>query len=82
MIPVGTLLRLEERFHTYQMIVLARVLARFPVFFNNEPLWHYELNFFRDGSNLGTLAFDEIELMKLINSGEMKILSEGAHEDF
>jgi|TARA_R100000005_G_C4927845_1_gene158168 hypothetical protein len=78
MIPVGTLLRLEERFHTYQMIVL----ARFPVFFNNEPLWHYELNFFRDGSNLGTLAFDEIELMKLINSGEMKILSEGAHEDF
>ena len=78
MIPVGTLLRLEERFHTYQMIVL----ARFPVFFNNEPLWHYELNFFRDGSNLGSLAFDEIELMKLINSGEMKILSEGAHEDF
>ena len=76
MIPVGTLLRLEERFHTYQMIVL----SRFPVFFNNEPLWHYELNFFRDGSNLGTLAFDEIE--KLINSGEMKILSEGAHEDF
>ena len=61
MIPVGTLLRLEERFHTYQMIVL----ARFPVFFNNEPLWHYELNFFRDGSNLGTLAFDEIELNKV-----------------
>ena len=78
MIPVGTLLHLEERNHTYQMIVL----SRFPVFFNNEPLWHYELNFFRDGSNLGTLAFDEIELMKLINSGEMKILSEGAHEDF
>ena len=78
MIPVGTLLRLEERFHTYQMIVL----ARFPVFFNNEPLWHYELNFFRDGSNLGTLAFDEIELNKLINSGEIKILSEGSNEDF
>ena len=78
MIPVGTLLRLEERFHTYQMIVL----ARFPVFFNNEPLWHYELNFFRDGSNLGTLAFDEIELNKLINSGEIEILSEGAHEDY
>ena len=78
MIPVGTLLRLEERFHTYQMIVL----ARFPVFFNNEPLWHYELNFFRDGSNLGTLAFDEIELNKLINNGEIEILSEGAHEDY
>jgi hypothetical protein len=78
MIPVGTLLRLEERFHTYQMIVL----ARFPVFFNNEPLWHYELNFFRDGVNMGTLAFDEIELTKLINTGEIKILSEGAHEDF
>ena len=78
MIPIGTLLRLEERFHTYQMIVL----SRFPVFFNNEPLWHYELNFFRDGSNLGTLAFDEIELNKLINSGEIKILSEGPNEDF
>jgi len=58
------------------------VLARFPVFFNSEPLWHYELNFFRDGSNLGTLAFDEIELTKLINSGEIKILSEGSNEDF
>ena len=78
MTPVGTLLRLEERNHTYQMIVL----SRFPVFFNNEPLWHYELNFFRDGVNMGTLAFDEIELTKLINTGEIKILSEGAHEDF
>ena len=78
MIPIGTLLRLEERLHTYQMIVL----ARFPVFFNSEPLWHYELNFFRDGSNLGTLAFDEIELTKLINSGEIKILSEGSNVDF
>jgi len=58
------------------------VLSRFPVFFNNEPLWHYELNFFRDGSNLGTLAFDEIELNKLINSGEIEILSEGSHEDY
>ncbi len=58
------------------------VLSRFPVFFNNEPLWHYELNFFRDGVNMGTLAFDEIELNRLINTGEIKILSEGAHEDF
>ena len=78
MIPIGTLLQLEEYNHTYQMIVL----LRFPVFFNNEPLWHYELNFFRDGSNLGTLAFDEIELDKLINNGEIKILSKGTHEDF
>ena len=58
------------------------VLSRFPIFFNNEPLWHYELNFFRDGINMGTLAFDEIELMKLINSGEIKILSEGPNEDY
>ena len=58
------------------------VLSRFPVFFNNEPLWHYELNFFRDGVNMGTLAFDEMELNRLINTGEINILSEGAHEDF
>ena len=77
MIPIGTLLHLEEYHHTYQMIVL----TRFPVIFNNEPLWHFELNFFRDGANLGTLAFDEIELDKLINKGEVKILSEGTHED-
>ena len=78
MIPVGTLLILEEHTHTYQMIVL----AHFPVFFNDQELWHYELNFFRDGVNLGTLAFDEIELNKLINSGEIEILSEGSNEDF
>ena len=78
MIPIGTLLQLEEYNHTYQMIVL----LRFPVFFNNEPLWHYELNFFRDGVNMGTLALDEIELDKLINNGEIKILSRGKHEDF
>jgi len=78
MVPIGTLLRLDEFSHTYQMIVL----SRFPIFFNNEPLWHYELNFFRDGINMGTLAFDEIELMKLINSGEIKILSEGPNEDY
>ena len=56
-------------------------LSHFPVFFNEQELWHYELNFFRDGANLGTLAFDEIELDKLINKGEVKILSEGTHED-
>lgn len=78
MIPIGSLLQLEEHHHTYQMIEL----TRFPVIFNNEPLWHYELNFFRDGVNMGTLAFDEIELKKLINTGEIKILSEGTHEDF
>tara|TARA_R100001163_G_C4961890_1_gene125366 strand:- start:81 stop:317 length:237 start_codon:yes stop_codon:yes gene_type:complete len=78
MIPIGTLLQLKEYSHTYQMIVL----TRFPVLFNDEPLWHYELNFFRDGINMGTLAFDEIELTKLINNGEVKILSQGTHEDF
>ena len=78
MIPIGTLLQLEEYHHTYQMIVL----TRFPVLFNDKPLWHYELNFFRDGINMGTLAFDEIELTKLINNGEIEILSRGTHEDF
>jgi hypothetical protein len=77
MIPIGTLLRLEERLHVYQMIVL----SRFPIIFNNQPLWHYELNFFRDGINMGTLAFDEIELDKLISNGEIQILSEGPNED-
>ena len=77
MIPIGTLLILKEHTHTYQMIVL----SHFPVFFNEQELWHYELNFFRDGANLGTLAFDEIELDKLINKGEVKILSEGTHVD-
>ena len=78
MIPIGTLLQLEEYNHTYQMIVL----TRFPVLFNDTPLWHYELNFFRDGVNMGALAFDEIELTKLINNGEIEILSRGTHEDF
>ena len=73
MIPVGTLLILEEHTHTYQMIVL----AHFPVFFNDQELWHYELNFFRDGVNMGTIAFEEIELQELINKGEITILSEG-----
>jgi hypothetical protein len=35
------------------------------------------LNFFRDGVNLGTLAFEEIELQELINKGEIEILSKG-----
>ena len=78
MIPIGSLLQLKEYGHTYQMIVL----SRFPVLFNDKSLWHYELNFFRDGVNMGTLAFDEIELTKLISKGEVTILSEGAHEDF
>ena len=78
MISIGTLLHLKEKYHTYQMIVL----SRFPVLFDDKPLWHYELNFFRDGINMGTLAFDEIELTKLINRGEVTILSEGTHEDF
>jgi|TARA_R100000479_G_C6211716_1_gene138464 hypothetical protein len=78
MISIGTLLHLKEKYHTYQMIVL----SRFPVLFDDKPLWHYELNFFRDGVNMGTLAFDEIELTKLINRGEVTILSEGTHEDF
>jgi len=78
MISIGTLLHLKEEYHTYQMIVL----SRFPVLFDDKPLWHYELNFFRDGVNMGTLAFDEIELTKLINRGEVTILSEGTHEDF
>ena len=77
MIPIGTLLQLKERDHTYRIIVL----SYFPVFFNDEQIWHYELNFFRDDVNLGSLAFDEIELNKLINSGEVVILSRGKDED-
>ena len=47
----------------------------------NDLANHLHTRFFRDGSNLGSLAFDEIELNKLINNGEMKILSEGTYEN-
>tara|TARA_Y100000310_G_C20134783_1_gene557499 strand:- start:242 stop:556 length:315 start_codon:yes stop_codon:yes gene_type:complete len=73
MIPVGTLLQIDERRHTYRIIVL----ERFPVFFDRKKVWHYNLHFWRDGWDMGTLAFEEKELSKLINSGEIKILSEG-----
>ena len=73
MISVGTLLQINEEYHTYRVIVL----DYFPVFFDGEKVWHYTLNFFRDGFNMGTLAFEEKELKKLIKDGELKILSEG-----
>ena len=73
MIPVGTLLQINERHHAYRIIVL----ERFPIFFNDKQTWHYNLHFWRDGVDMGTLAFEEIELKKLINKGEIKILSEG-----
>jgi len=73
MIPVGSLLQLTEKHHTYRIIVL----DYFPVFYNDEQVWHYTLNFFRDGSNIGTIAFEEIELHELITKGEVVILSEG-----
>ena len=49
----------------------------FPVLFDGDEVWHYTLNFFRNGTNLGTLAFEENELQKLIKEGEVNILSEG-----
>ena len=73
MIPIGSLLQVNEEYHTYRVIVL----DFFPVFFDGEKVWHYTLNFFRDGFNMGTLAFEEKELQKLIKDGELKILSEG-----
>ena len=73
MIPVGSLLQIDEEYHVYRIIVL----EHFPVFFDGEEVWHYTLNFFRDGINLGTLAFEENELQKLIKEGEVSILSEG-----
>ena len=65
MIPIGSLLQLTEKHHTYRIIVL----DYFPVFYNDEQVWHYTLNFFRDGSNIGTIAFEEIELHELITKG-------------
>ena len=53
------------------------VLDYFPVFYDDVEVWHYTLNFFRDGINMGTIAFEEIELQELINKGEITILSEG-----
>ena len=73
MIPVGSLLQINERTHTYRIIVL----ERFPIFFNDKEVWHYNLHFWRDGYDMGTLAFEEKELDKLIKKGEIEILSEG-----
>jgi hypothetical protein len=73
MIPIGSLLQVNEEYHTYRVIVL----DYFPVFFDGEEIWHYTLNFFRNGVNMGTIALEEIELQKLIKKGEVNILSEG-----
>ena len=53
------------------------MLDYFPVFFDGEEVWHYTLNFFRNGVNMGTIALEEIELQKLIKKGAVNILSEG-----
>ena len=73
MIPIGSLLQVNEEYHTYRVIVL----DYFPVFFDGEEVWHYTLNFFRNGSNMCTIALEENELQKLIIKGEVSILSEG-----
>ena len=73
MIPVGSLLQVHEDYHTYRVIVL----DHFPVFFDGEEVWHYTLNFFRNGVNMGVIALEENELQKLIIKGEVSILSEG-----
>jgi len=75
-ISIGTLLHLQEEHHTYRVIVL----DYFPVFFNEEEVWHYTLNFFREDMNLGTLALEERELRKLIKEGEIIILSKGSND--
>ena len=73
MIPIGSLLQVNEEYHTYRVIILDYI----PVFFDGDEVWHYTLNFFRNGSNMGTIALEEIELQKLIKKGEVDILSEG-----
>ena len=65
--------QITAQHHTYRVIVL----DYFPVFYDDVEVWHYTLNFFRDGINMGTIAFEEIELQELINKGEITILSEG-----
>jgi len=78
LLSIGTLLRLSDEEHTYNIIVL----DYFPVIFSNEELWHYTLCFFRDGISFGVLAFSENELRELLITGEAEVLSKGTnHED-
>jgi len=77
LLPIGALLRLTDREHIYNIIVL----DYFPVIFSNEEVWHYTLCFFRKGTGSGVLAFSENELSELLISGEAKVLSKGTSNE-
>ena len=77
LLSIGTLLRLLDKEHIYDVIVL----DYFPVIFSNEEVWHYTLYFFRNGASLGILAFSENELSELLISGEAEVLSKGTSNE-
>jgi len=76
-LPVGTMLRLNDKVHVYNMIVL----DYFPVIVSGKEMWHHTLHFFRDGTSLGVLAFSENELKGLFISGEAEVLSKGTSNE-
>jgi hypothetical protein len=76
-LPVGTLLRLWDAEFTYSVIVL----DSFPVIFSGEQMRYYSLHFFRNGINMGVLAFSENELKELLITGEAEVLSEGTNNE-
>ena len=76
-LPVGTLLRLWDAEFSYSVIVL----DSFPVIFSGEQTRYYSLHFFRNGINMGVLAFSENELEELLTTGEAEVLSEGTNNE-
>ena len=76
-LPVGTLLRLRDSEFSYSVIVL----DSFPVIFSGEQTRYYSLHFFRNGVNVGVLAFSENELEELLITGEAEVLSEGTNNE-
>jgi len=77
MLPIGTLLRLYDAESIYNVIVL----DNFPVIFSGEQTKYYSLHFFRNGINMGVLAFSENELEELLTTGEAEVLSEGTNNE-
>jgi len=76
-LPVGTLLRLWDAEFSYSVIVL----DSFPVIFSGEQMRYYSLHFFRNGINMGVLAFSKNELEELLITGEAEVLSEGTNNE-
>lgn len=74
---VGTLLCLSDSESKYNAIVL----DSFPVIFSGEQTRYYSLHFFRNGVNVGVLAFSENELEELLITGEAEVLSEGTNNE-